>query len=563
MATIDMATYSYSLELNDESFSRGLRNADEGMGRTGGKGKKLGKAMKVAGGAMAAGIGAGVVAVTGLLSKTLETTAEINKFSQVTGMTTDEFQKWDTVMKNNGYSMEQASGDLAALGEKAMDAANGAGEGAELFGKLGVQVTDSTGKLKSQEEIFNETITALQGMEDVTERNAIASALLSTTGEELVPVLNMTTEELQNMKDNANVISEDDLQKAEEFKAGWDNVKDTFNNLLLKLGVELLPMFTSLFEWIQEHMPQIKEVTKQVFDKISEVVTILVDNFNTYLLPIFQDMKDWVVEHLPEIQAQFENTFALITELIEAALDFIMKYWNIFGDNIMNYIKTTFDTVVKIIDDAFLIIEGLLDFFIGLFTGDWERMGEGIEKIWDGLWGAIGDILSGAWGILSGAFDDLWDDISDWFSDLKDDAKKWGKNMISGFVDGIFAKIDSVSSAAATVASKIGDFIGFNSPSKKGEGRNIVKWGRNMIDGFLEGAEAMIPNAELVMNNVVSVMKPQETPQGASNNGNAKTNPMEFNITNNFPNVPLSPSEMNRKQEQSMRGMALKWGFGS
>jgi len=139
-------------------------DADKSISKTGdkadGMGKKLGAGIKTAG-KWGAAIGAGAVVAVGGMAKVvsgaLAATSEITKFSQVTGHSTDAYQRWDTVMKNVGYSMEQANGDLAALGEKAMDAANGAGEGAELFGKLGITVTDTSGKLKTQEQLFQET----------------------------------------------------------------------------------------------------------------------------------------------------------------------------------------------------------------------------------------------------------------------------------------------------------------------------------------------------------------------------------------------------------------------
>ena len=128
---------------------------------------------------------------------------EVQNLSQTTGMATDSYQEWDYILRKVNYSMEQASGDMAALGEKAMDAANGVGEGAELFKEMGVAVVDNNGFLKSQEQILEDVIVALQGMTDVTKRNALASALLSTTGEQLVPILNMTADEVDGLKNEA------------------------------------------------------------------------------------------------------------------------------------------------------------------------------------------------------------------------------------------------------------------------------------------------------------------------------------------------------------------------
>ena len=239
--------------------------------------KSFGSSLKTATNWGAGIAAAAAVAAAGLVKGAMDAAAEINKYSQVTGTTTKNFQQWDKVLKATGYSMEDASGDFAMLAEKAVEASNGVGEGAELFGKLGVEVTGTGGKLKTQGKIFDETITALQGMKEGTDRNALASALLGTTGEELVPVLNMTNEELEKMKGGAAIVSEEDLASAAKFKKSWDKAKNTLSTLATTIGIKLMPMFQGLLDWVIGHMPEIKEFTQKAFDKISEVITIAIE----------------------------------------------------------------------------------------------------------------------------------------------------------------------------------------------------------------------------------------------------------------------------------------------
>lgn len=69
-------------------------------------------------------------------------------------MSTESYQQLDYVMQSVGYSMDQAKGDLSALAEKAQDAANGSGEAAEMFDRLGVSVTNTDGTMKSQAQLL-------------------------------------------------------------------------------------------------------------------------------------------------------------------------------------------------------------------------------------------------------------------------------------------------------------------------------------------------------------------------------------------------------------------------
>jgi len=80
--------------------------------------------------------------------------------------------------------------------------------------------------------------------------------------------------------------------------------------------------------------------------------------------------------------------------------------------------------------------------------------------------------------------------------------------MIDGFIDGIKSMAGAVKDAAKNVISGIGDFLKFWSPAKKGEGRDIVKWGANMIDGFLDGARGMRGQVGRVIGDLVGNMQP-------------------------------------------------------
>lgn len=196
-------------------------------------------------------IGAIVTTLGSLTMKTSENVKEINAVSQTMGMSTQQYQEWDYVLKTVGYDAESASGDLAALGEKAMDAAEGTGEGAEMFKKLGIRVKNTKGELKSQNELFSEVISKLQSMKDVTERNAIASALMSTTGEKLVPILNMTSEELENLKQKANdvgyVMDESTISKFNDLNNVMTEFDGVTQGLSNSFAVALLPILTGFF----------------------------------------------------------------------------------------------------------------------------------------------------------------------------------------------------------------------------------------------------------------------------------------------------------------------------
>lgn len=386
--------------VNNEEANEALDDTNEKAEGTGGRFEKLGGIATKAGGIIAAGVGIAVGAVGGLMTKTMETTAEINKFSQVTGMSKEGFQEWDSVAKKFGFSMEAAAGDMAALAERAMDASSGVGENAEMFKKLGVSVTDSSGKLKTQEQLFNETIAGLQGMENATERNAIATAMLSTTGEELAPVLNMTAEELQKMKDNANVISDEDLAKSEEFRLKWEGAKSTLSGVVTEIGINLMPVLTKVLDWVVENMPAIQSTMSTVWNVITTVVKVAAGIFKdyllpilsqlwsfiqTYLVPVFMALFSFIQSKMPLIRSVTEQAFSIITGVIKIVWDILINYLIPALIKLWEWIEPNIPKVKKIIKDAFDAIFDAVDVVVDVFKDVTDAVKKAIDWLtfWD------------------------------------------------------------------------------------------------------------------------------------------------------------------------------------
>src|SRR5690625_3039496 len=196
-------------------------------------------------------------------------------------------------------------------------------------------------------------------------------------------------------------------------------------------------------------------------------------------------------------------------EAVYNAFNFIMGVIEFIMPIVTGIIKGAWDIITAIFNTTIGVVMGLVKWFASLLTGDFEGMKESSIGIVETMWDGIKGVVAGAWNLIKGAFGGLWQSISGWFSGLKDDAIEWGKNMISGFIDGIKDKASGVASAASSVVKAAGDYIKFWSPSKKGEGRYIVHWGRNMIDGFLDGVKEEGRKAGKVMDGVIANMQPR------------------------------------------------------
>ncbi len=210
--------------------------------------------MKTAALAAGAAIGGVVTAIVKMTTEVGKSAEQIQTNSQTMGMSMTQYQEWDYIFKSVGYSAEQAGGDFAALAEKAKDAAEGTGEGKEVFDALGISVKKAGGQIKSQNELFTEVIAKLQKMSDETRRNAYASQLLGTTGEELVPILNMTAAELDNLRSKAHetgaVMSDAAVRDFYQMNQAAREMEQRFEAAKTQLAMQFLPVLTDVFNLI-------------------------------------------------------------------------------------------------------------------------------------------------------------------------------------------------------------------------------------------------------------------------------------------------------------------------
>lgn len=201
-------------------------------------------------------VGAVAGAVFNMTMEVGESAESIKNNSQTMGMSMTEYQEWDYIFKSVGYSASEASGDFAALAEKAKDAAEGTGDGAEVFDALGISVTKAGGKLKSQNELFVETVSKLQKMKDETLRNAYASQLLGTTGEELIPILNLSANELEALRQKAHetgsVMSDEAVTGFSEMNQANREMQQQFEAAKIQLATAFLPVLTKILDIMNE-----------------------------------------------------------------------------------------------------------------------------------------------------------------------------------------------------------------------------------------------------------------------------------------------------------------------
>lgn len=145
----------------------------------------------------------------------------------------------------------------------------------------------------------------------------------------------------------------------------------------------------------------------------------------------------------------------------------------------------------------------------------WDDVKAKTMEIWtaikdwlSGMWDTINAQISSAWDSIYNVISGIWTRIKEGFNNLIQSAKDWGRNLINEFIDGIkdmFGELDDILHAAA---SKVADFLGFSSPTKKGPGREADRWAPNFVKMFAEGIISSLPSLEFALNIMAGSIRP-------------------------------------------------------
>lgn len=199
----------------------------------------------------------------------------------------------------------------------------------------------------------------------------------------------------------------------------------------------------------------IAAVTAAVAALVAIFVTLWNNNeeFKDKMIGIWEEIKEkltgffqGITDRINDLGFDFEN----FTEVVSAL-------WNEFCNLFAPTFEFAFQTVSNHLEFALNTITSVLDIFIGLFTGDWERLWEGVKGIFEGIvdfianhfeaWGdafiGIADTILGwfgtsweeAWESIKKFFVDLWDGIKKFFEDTWNGLTNFFEDCWNGIID--------------------------------------------------------------------------------------------------------------------------------
>lgn len=256
--------------------SEGLSSVMSGLST--GIGIAVGALIAVAAAAIAA-----AVAIGGLVFSSANAAADLVDLSAKTGISTTTLQEMAYIGDQVGVSLDTITGANARLTRSMGAAENKNSDQAKAFKTLGVAIRDADGNLRSSQDVFNDTIDALGGIENPAQRDILAMELFGKGAIELNPLIKAGSEELSRLADEAHnvgaVMDEDAVAGLEAFDDTMASLKAGAEGTLGMLAAEFLPVFTLVADTLQElfSSPEFKAGLQEFSRILSDVVAVTVD----------------------------------------------------------------------------------------------------------------------------------------------------------------------------------------------------------------------------------------------------------------------------------------------
>lgn len=253
-----------SCEAEQKKLTEAAKETDVQILKCGSSMKDLGeKAQKAADATkpLSTAAAGALTGMAGLAVKAGQSADEISTLSKQSGIATDTIQKMQYAADLLDVDMNTAVKAIAKL-KKGLD------KNEDTLVSMGVAVRDTNGNYRDLETIFMNTIAALSKIDDEVERDKVAMDLFGKSADELAGYIDDGGQAFRELSKQAQekglIISDEDLQKANEFN-------DTLDELKATVGMDLMKAGASIGEALLPVLQQLADIITKVTDAFANL----------------------------------------------------------------------------------------------------------------------------------------------------------------------------------------------------------------------------------------------------------------------------------------------------
>lgn len=195
------------------------------------------------GGAVAAGVAAGVSWFKEAIHSTADYADQLGKMSQRTGVAVEELSGLAYAAKLADVSNESLGTGLKKMSKLLVD-------GSDKFEILGIKTKEANGAMRPTSEIFADVADKFAGLEDGSVKTALAIAIFGKAGADLITLLNAGGKGIREAKDEAKkfglIVSKDAAKAAEEFNDNLTKLEAASKGASMALAGDLVKGLTKV-----------------------------------------------------------------------------------------------------------------------------------------------------------------------------------------------------------------------------------------------------------------------------------------------------------------------------
>lgn len=278
---------------------------------------------------------AAATALTAALVATTVATArqgdEAGKAAARVGIGAEAYQELGFAAQQTGAQIGDVELALRNQARTSDEAAQGMGEAAKSYRRLGLEASDVSKLQDDQLALLGALADGFKGLATDQERTALAQDVFGRSGTKLVPLLKLGAEGIAQYRKEAQelgfVLDKDVVKASEDFTDRMNEARLVVVGLRNQIGKQLIPVMTEMLagfrDWVRENRLVINQRIDRTMDRIRKAVALVRFAIQRADTVVRERMGGWgnIIDQIEKVGkfTAFTGGLAAVIKLLQAA----------------------------------------------------------------------------------------------------------------------------------------------------------------------------------------------------------------------------------------------------